>query len=99
MSCSETCGGGVRTRFRYCANPSPLLVLGCEGDFSETIACNAGYCDRKFYAHMHKMSEMCNFSVSPYEKSNGVGFELHGVDWLTFETEYVELHDDLVHVE
>jgi len=39
--CSQTCGGGFRTRERTCTNPAPLNGgLDCEAESTESEACN-----------------------------------------------------------
>ncbi|XP_053388670.1 semaphorin-5B-like [Mercenaria mercenaria] len=44
-SCTESCGGGVRTRSRSCTNPSPSLIgRSCVGDYTEVSTCNRTAC-------------------------------------------------------
>ena len=46
--CSETCGGGTRSRTRMCYTPT--IHLGgadCEGGPSENESCNEGFCPSK----------------------------------------------------
>lgn len=43
--CSVSCGGGEKTRSRTCTNPEPANGgADCEGDYSETMACNEQGC-------------------------------------------------------
>lgn len=44
-TCTVTCGGGLSTRRRICANPSPLYGgKNCSGLYSESKVCNEDYC-------------------------------------------------------
>ncbi|XP_053383251.1 adhesion G protein-coupled receptor B3-like isoform X2 [Mercenaria mercenaria] len=44
-SCTESCGGGVRTRSRSCTNPRPSLTgRSCEGDNTDVSTCNRTAC-------------------------------------------------------
>ena len=44
-SCDATCGGGQRTRQRYCNNPAPSGGgSDCAGTNSEQEICNTGNC-------------------------------------------------------
>ncbi|XP_034288124.1 thrombospondin type-1 domain-containing protein 1 [Pantherophis guttatus] len=44
-SCSATCGGGIRERFRECVMPSPVhMVQGCPGRQQETSPCSLEEC-------------------------------------------------------
>eukprot|EP00094_Tigriopus_californicus_P001543 TCALIF_01492-PA protein Name:"Similar to HMCN1 Hemicentin-1 (Homo sapiens)" AED:0.05 eAED:0.09 QI:23/0/0/1/0.5/0.66/3/0/223 len=46
-SCSESCGGGVMTRSRLCANPFPKGGgQFCEDPMTETRPCNSFICDK-----------------------------------------------------
>ena len=50
--CSKTCGGGVKTRFRYCRNPYPRYGgKSCSrlGPSSKTARCNTHTCLSKEY--------------------------------------------------
>ncbi|XP_060572734.1 ectin-like [Ruditapes philippinarum] len=45
-SCSVTCGSGIKSRFRACANPKPSPYgQYCEGDNSEIDICSHITCD------------------------------------------------------
>ena len=44
-SCSQTCGGGIRTRQRQCNNPPPSNGgQGCVGNRIDQLSCNTGVC-------------------------------------------------------
>ena len=44
-SCSQTCGGGTRTRQRECNNPPPSNGgLDCVGNMIQELSCNASAC-------------------------------------------------------
>ena len=43
--CSETCGGGIQTRTRYCNNPPPSKGgRFCEGSSTSSSSCNTQSC-------------------------------------------------------
>ena len=47
-SCSATCDGGEKTRYRTCTNPAPQFGGNdCQGDLGETVACNTNPCPIK----------------------------------------------------
>ena len=44
--CSQTCGGGTKTRRRLCDNPSPAFGgADCPGDHSQQRQCNSHQCE------------------------------------------------------
>ena len=44
-TCSQSCGGGVRTRQRECNNPLPSNGgLDCVGKMIQELSCNASAC-------------------------------------------------------
>lgn len=46
--CSVSCGGGSRTRTRYCNDPSPdVYGLDCIGSNTSQIICNTDVCPSK----------------------------------------------------
>ena len=46
--CSVSCGGGEKSRQRYCNNPEPQYEgEDCEGDDEETMSCNEDPCPGK----------------------------------------------------
>ena len=48
IACSATCGGGTRTRNRFCNGGNPGTG-GCPGYDTETIICNLDSCSSKYY--------------------------------------------------
>ena len=45
-SCSVTCGGGVKEKFRVCNNPTPFCQgKNCNGTNLETEECNEHPCN------------------------------------------------------
>ena len=45
QACSETCGTGQQTRYRYCNSPRPQNGgAGCPDDGFQTAPCNYGEC-------------------------------------------------------
>eukprot|EP00494_Astrolonche_serrata_P029820 UN30087 len=43
--CTQTCGGGEKTRYRTCTNPAPIGPYGtCQGFESEITSCNEVPC-------------------------------------------------------
>ncbi|CAD5120039.1 DgyrCDS8620 [Dimorphilus gyrociliatus] len=42
--CSTTCGGGTRTRKRFCNNPAPVDGLDCPGIGTDFVACATNNC-------------------------------------------------------
>ena len=51
--CSKTCGDGVRTRSRTCANPLPAHGgNNCVGDGTQTEHCNTVTCPRKYQTNL-----------------------------------------------
>ena len=48
-SCSESCGGGSKSRSRKCDNPAPYYGgLQCYGNSQETKSCNTEYCSGEY---------------------------------------------------
>mgnify|MGYP001792311379 CR=1 FL=1 len=46
--CSVSCGGGAKSRQRYCNNPEPQYQgEDCEGDDEEAMSCNEDPCPGK----------------------------------------------------
>ncbi|CAC5418366.1 Adhesion G protein-coupled receptor B2,Coadhesin,Thrombospondin-1,Adhesion G protein-coupled receptor B1,Mucin-like protein,Hemicentin-1,Adhesion G protein-coupled receptor B3,Thrombospondin-2 [Mytilus coruscus] len=44
-SCSDTCGGGLKLRYRNCSNPEPQFGgIDCLGNITEIDSCNDQYC-------------------------------------------------------
>ena len=49
-ACSQSCGGGVRTRARECNNPTPLYGgRSCEGNITEVESCNNNECPGEIF--------------------------------------------------
>ena len=47
-TCSRTCGGGTKNRFRTCSNPTPQHGgRNCEGSQIESMECNTLPCPSK----------------------------------------------------
>ena len=47
-TCSKTCGGGIKNRFRTCTNPKPQHGgRDCEGSLVESMDCNILPCPSK----------------------------------------------------
>ena len=44
-SCSVTCGGGIKEKFRHCNNPTPICGgKFCNGSNTEIMGCNEFPC-------------------------------------------------------
>ena len=44
-TCSKTCGGGTKNRFRTCTNPAPKHSgRDCEGSIMDSTECNTHPC-------------------------------------------------------
>lgn len=70
-ACSKTCGGGVQSRTRSCANPLPQFGgKNCSGGYEETRQCNTQPCPSKNMdmlldgkSNITFCSRWCHFSV------------------------------------
>ncbi|CAK8695094.1 uncharacterized protein LOC143446070 [Clavelina lepadiformis] len=69
--CSVECGGGTKSRIRYCKYGSANIDIGCQGDTEETMDCNTQSCEVAIWS---------NYNIGICSKTCGGGTRTNSRD-------------------
>ena len=71
--CDRGCGGGKRSRHRFCDNPVPAHGgNGCQGDRNEVAKCNTQPCPGELTLKRYTQYNFCLFGGCLEDKRNRV---------------------------
>ena len=71
-SCTQTCGGGTKYRYRTCNNPTPVFGgTNCSGSAEETLSCNTQVCATGCGVDFYKNGSSCSAVGIGYYSEDG----------------------------